>query len=126
MVKQMFKLEESQMQYKFGDGCRNSLGNLEIRLPTPNGGYLPILADVFKADIPPLLGLNFVRQELILLNYLCNHLEDWTLGWKMPVIDKLGHIFVKWKPSQILYKKASCNSCTCTSFTPLSKSSSIS
>ena len=107
LVGQRLKLSRSQIRFKFGDGCRNSLGRMELRLPTPNGGYIPIHTDVVDSDIPLLLGLEFLRQELLLLNYLTNELESYAFNWTMPLIDKFGHIFVEWrKTSNNLYTKA--------------------
>ena len=83
------------MQHKFGDGFRNGLGNLDMRLSKPNGRHIPIFADVVQADIQLLLGLDFLRQEVLLLNYLENRLESWAFRWNMPLTDKFGHIFVR-------------------------------
>ena len=107
MTGKRYVLQRSKTRYKFGDGCRNSFGALEIRLTIPHGGYLPIIADVVDADIPLLLGLDLLRQERLLLNYITNELESWSYGWWLPLVNKFGHVFVEWrKPSRVLYTKA--------------------
>ena len=107
MTGQRYNLQRSQTRYKFGDGCRNRFGAMEIRLPTPNGSYVPIITDVVQADIPLLLGLDFLRKERLLLNYLTNELESWDYNWQLPLTDKFGHVFVEWRRlSRVLYTKA--------------------
>ena len=97
LVGQKLKLSRSKIRFHFGDGCRNSLGRMELRLPTPNGGYIPIHTDVVDSDIPLLLGLEFLRQELLLLNCLTNELKSYAFKWNVPLIEKFDHIFVEWR-----------------------------
>jgi hypothetical protein len=46
------------------------MGTLEIRIPTPNGGFLPVNVDVISINVPFLIGLYFLERRSELLDCL--------------------------------------------------------
>ena len=81
----------------FGVGQKRSLGSIEIRIPTPGKSYLPVRVDVFSADIPLLLGLDWLDECGMYFNNVRNLLCFQNLYWEIPISRKLGHAYVEWK-----------------------------
>lgn len=95
MVKQQYQLRPSLMTFVFGDGSCDSLGTLEIRMPLPNGSFLPLLIDVVKADIPLLLGLEILDRERLVADNVDNILDGRWDHWKLPIHRKYGQMLVE-------------------------------
>lgn len=75
-------------------------------LTIPNGGYFPIIAHVVEAYIPLPLGLNLLRRERLLLKFITNELKSCSYGWRLPLVNQFGHVFVEWRESSlVLYTK---------------------
>jgi hypothetical protein len=61
------ELKISARQYKFGDDVRQSIGLMQIQIPTPDS-VLNISVDVVDMDVPLLIGLDvLVRYRLQVL-----------------------------------------------------------
>ena len=59
------------------------------------------------SNVPLLLGLDFLCQELLLLNYLEKFFERKVYGRKLPLVNRFGHVFFEWRRfSRVLYTKA--------------------
>lgn len=64
------KLKQSHSRFKFGDGDYRYFGRLDVRIPTPDGSYLPLSVDVANADVPLLIGLDVLdRLKLVANNF---------------------------------------------------------
>lgn len=100
-----FSVRQSPFAFKFGNSVCNSLGILEFRLPLPNNGYLPISADIVNADIPLLIGLDYMDREKLLANNLVNKLICEEHGWELAITRRNGHMFVDWNVQRILFTK---------------------
>lgn len=100
------KLHHSPFSFKFGDSLRQSMGTLEFRLPIPSKGYLPIVADIVDADIPLLIGLDFLDREQLLADNISNKLISRHDNWEIPIIRRNGHLFVTWNLKTILFTKS--------------------
>ena len=106
MTKQKYSLRPSLMTFIFGDGSCASLGELRIRIPLPNGSFLPLSIDVVDADIPCLLGLDLLDREGLVADNVENVLDSRRDHWKMPITRKHGHMFVEWGRQDIRFTKA--------------------
>lgn len=101
-----FKTKPSAISFKFGDGIFDSLGKIPVRIPTPDGGFLPLEIDVVKANIPMLIGLEVLDQNQLVADNLDNELVSKRGKWSLPITRKNGHLFVEWDFAEILYTKS--------------------
>lgn len=58
-----FKLSPSNTIFRFGNGKQRSLGKIPVRIPTPIGTTLFRNVDVVAADVPLLLGFDFMDEQ---------------------------------------------------------------
>jgi len=65
--------------------------------------YLPTFADIVDADIPLLLGLDYMDKEKLLADNLKNMLICEENGWTLPITRRKGHMFVEWNIQKILF-----------------------
>ena len=102
-----FNPRKNRNIYRFGVDERESLGSIEIRIPLPGFAFIPIQVDVIPTNIPFLLGLDTLDKCKMYFDNTTNKLV-WPKGnWEHPVVRKLGHAYVEWKPSdQILFTRA--------------------
>ena len=96
---------DSKRDLKFGDTLVRSRGIIELMLPTP-GCTLDILVilDVLDVKIPPLLGLNVLDRNNLLVDNITYHLWNRIISnkdplrfediWKIKLIIKGGHLYV--------------------------------
>ncbi len=80
-----YVLTNSQTTFKFGYGCYDSLVQLFMRIPTPNGSFIERKFDVVKADTPMLIGLDMLDAEGIYANNVVNKLIFPKLNWNVPI-----------------------------------------
>lgn len=79
---------------------------MEFRLALPfNKGYLPIQADIVDADVPLLIGLDYLDREKLLADNISNQLICKKQGWKLPITRRNGHMFLEWDTKTILFTK---------------------
>lgn len=83
----------------------DSMGAMEFRIPLPNNGYLPLHADVVDADVPLLIGLDYLDKEKLVPNNLQNKLICKAQNWELPITRRNGHMFVNWNVNTILFTK---------------------
>ena len=62
--------------------------------------------DVVKADIPLLLGLDFLDSSGLIVDNMNNQLENKIFGYKMPIVRKFGHLYLEWNISRTLFTRA--------------------
>jgi transposase InsO family protein len=89
-----FQLLPSANKFKFADQTSCSLGRLLVPVQTP-GGTRSLQVEVVDADIPLLLGLDFMDHMKVTANTLTNQLES-ADGWTLPLSRHGGHIYVEW------------------------------
>jgi hypothetical protein len=82
------------------------MGTLEIRIPTPNGGFLPVNVDVISINVPFLIGLDFLDREGLNCLTVENKLTCLKDNWSVPLERKLGHVYWKWDHDTILFTKS--------------------
>jgi Reverse transcriptase (RNA-dependent DNA polymerase) len=90
-----FDLSPSETVFKFADQTANSLGRLLVPLRTPVG-IRSLQVDVVDADIPLLLGLDFMDNMNVTANTLTNRLES-REGWSLPLTRHGGHVYLEWE-----------------------------
>ena len=98
-------LRPSNAAFRFGDGTHKSLGIIPVRIPTPISGYLHIDVDVVRPDVPLLIGLDVLDQEQLIPNNVENQLESRLYGWSIPIIRKLGHLYITWEEHKTLFTR---------------------
>lgn len=101
-----FQPRPSEYAFLFGDGLFMSLGTIEIRIPTPDGSFFAFDADIVKADVPLLLGIDVLDRESIVADNVDNVLDNRKRGWKMPITRQDQHMYVKWNLSHPLYSRS--------------------
>lgn len=103
--KERLRLTKSEYAFRFGDGLYMSQGVLSVCLPTLDGSFILVRADVVHADVPLLIGLDFLDEEKLVANNVDNVLESRKHGWKMPLTRRGGHLFLKWDTSPTLHTR---------------------
>lgn len=58
-----FQLAHSPRRFRFGNGTQNSLGTIELRIPTSIGSVIRRRVDIVSADATLLLGLELMRDR---------------------------------------------------------------
>lgn len=86
------KLSKSSTTFRFGNGRHNSLGILKIRIPTKDGGFIDIDADVVQPDVPLLIGIDILNREQLVPDNVNNRLQSHIYGWSIPITTKNGHM----------------------------------
>lgn len=100
------KLNPSRTVFRFGDGEFSSLGTMPIRLPTPDGSTINMRADVVRADIPLLLGLDLLDKERLMPNNVLNLLQHHDHCCSISVTRKFGHMYVCWSSKEVLFTRS--------------------
>ena len=75
-------------------------------MPTPDGSFIHIEADVVTANIPLLLGLDVLDREQLVADNVLNQLQCHHRGWSIPISRKHGHMYVTWNISKSYYTRA--------------------
>jgi hypothetical protein len=88
-------LRPSNQTFVFGDQRCESLGTLQILLPTP-AGLLRIPLDVVPLNISALLGLDFLYKYKLEYRNVEDVLYSVEGDWSQPVTRQLGHAYVTW------------------------------
>jgi hypothetical protein len=91
-----FKLKENRNVYQFGVIKQESLGSLKVILPTPEP-LINLEIDVVQADVPLLIGLDVLYENGMTADTLNNFLKCPGRGWKIPLVRKLGHVYLEWE-----------------------------
>lgn len=100
-----FKSKPSNTRFKFGDGIFASIGSIPIRIPKPNGGFIPVEIDAIRANVPMLIGLEVMDKHKLVADNVDNKLVSKKGNWSWPITRKNGHLFVEWKLNEVLYTK---------------------
>ena len=100
-----FKVKRGNTIFKFGNSFHKSYGIVEIRIPIPSNFYLPILSDVVNADIPLLIGLDFLDKAKIYVNNLTNKLICPSQNWSLKLERKFGHLLLEWDIKEIFFTR---------------------
>jgi hypothetical protein len=101
-----FRTTPSRNQPRFGVDCQQSLGILSIRLPT-HDSFLVINVDVVPVDVPFLVGLDVLDAFGLTVDTVENTLKAPKSGWSIPLVRKLGHVYLEWQPKdRILYTRS--------------------
>jgi hypothetical protein len=85
-----FYLSPSETVFKFAGQTEKSLGQLLVPLRTPVGVRSPVV-DVVDAEIPLMLGLDFMYNMKVTSNTLTNRLESKDV-WSLPLLRHVGHV----------------------------------
>lgn len=75
-------------------------------MPTPDGSFISITADVVDADVPLLLGIEKLERERIVADNELNILDSRRLGWHLPITRRDVHMFVGWDTKLLLLTRA--------------------
>ena len=102
-----FKPIPNKHLYQFGNDVQNSLGSIKMRIPINDDKIIIVDVDVVSADVPFLIGLDFLDTYGFYVNNLDDKLYCPKLGIKIPLKRKYGHIYLEWgKTDNILYTKS--------------------
>ena len=83
--------------FVFGGKRRASLGYIEVCIPVCDGQALNYRTDIVDAPIPMLLGLDVLDKYAIFANTVTNELIFAREGWSIPLVRKLGHVYLEWQ-----------------------------
>lgn len=91
--------------FRFGKGSQASIGTVHIRIPTPDGAFIPLTVDVVKADIPFLLGLDAMTNAGITIDLYRDTISHPFDTWKLPLERISGHLFLTWGSTTIMFTR---------------------
>lgn len=89
-------LHFSRPPFRFRKGTQQSLGKLQIRIPTSIDTFLLRNVGVVNAPIPLLIRLDFLNDIPAYFDNTTNELRCRLDDWCIPVKRKLGHSFIEW------------------------------
>ena len=102
-----FKTSKNKNKYKFGNDRQKSLGAMNIRIPIPGYKVINLKVNVVSANVPFLIGLNFLDKYRMFVNTVTNTLCAPILDLQVPVVRKRGHIYLEWRQKhKILFTKS--------------------
>lgn len=101
-----YNLRKNKNKYKFGDDKQNSLGALSIKIPILDKMVIHESVDVVRANVPLLIGLDFLDKYELYVNNVKNILCCSALDIQVPLKRKHGHVYLIWKKcDEILYTR---------------------
>ena len=124
-------LKRSNRRFRFGNTTFESLGTITLPLAVPYGIHaLDVNLDVVAADVPVLVGLDFLDMHSLMVDTVTNRLTKRTMvpdedsgaqhvmdEWHMPLTRKHNHLYAEMStPASVLYttvqlRKAHCHFC---------------
>ena len=95
----------SNCVFRFGDLSSKSLGIIELAIQTPdNIQPIPVLLEVVDVDIPPLISLDFLDDNFLIVDSISNRLWHRIVisndifeivdTWSVPLIRDQHHLYV--------------------------------
>lgn len=101
-----YKLSPSQTRFRFGNGLQRSLGTIPVRIPTRVGSILFRDVDAVAADVPLLLGLDFMDYEGLCVDNNIDEVICKRDGWSDKLTRKSGHLIWTWTWNEVLFTRA--------------------
>lgn len=102
-----FKLQSSRTVFRFGVDRQKSRGRLAVRVPVPDGSMMLLNVDVVGVDVLLLFGLDILDKFKLNVNTVDNPMDSKLAGWSIPLVRKLGHIYLQWqKEDKVLYTES--------------------
>lgn len=98
-------LKPQHMSFKFGHHIAQSIGIVNIRLPQDEFSHMNLQVHVVKMDIPLIIGLDILKSQSLLVNYVENKLEFRNLNISRPITFKRGHVFLEWDAQRIMFTR---------------------
>ena len=89
-------------RYRLGGGSYVTIGIVHIRVPIAEDYFLPVAMNVINLKVPFLMGLDILDLYHMWVNDVTNHLVCINEGVSLPLVRKLGRIYLDWG-SIILY-----------------------
>lgn len=87
-----YKPSPSSTRFRFGNGVQKSLGTIPVRVPTPIGSVLFRNIDVVAADVPLLLGLDFLDEAGLYVDDTIDKIVCKRDDWSDKLTRRSGHI----------------------------------
>lgn len=83
----------SNIIFRFANHSHASIGQLPIKLPTPNNSFIEKTVELMRADIPLLFSLDVLDEEGIHVTNINKKLVHYYEGWEMELVRRFGHLF---------------------------------
>lgn len=100
-----FKLPYSSAIVLFGFIIHYNKGIHEVRISIAIDQHITGVAYAIDKDIPPLIGLQDLIREHLLIYYLKNELWDITWGHSMPITYENGRIVITWDQDIVYFTR---------------------
>lgn len=101
-----FLPKPSHIVFRFGNGVQHSLGTIPVRIPTPIGTVLFREVDIVAADVPLLIGLEFLDEQCIYIDNTRDEVVCRRDDWSDKLQRKSGHLMWEWNWSEVLYTRS--------------------
>ena len=96
-MKIKFRPKKSRNKYKFGQDTQNALGSIIMRIPIGRKELVTEKVDIVRANVPFLIGLDFLDTYKMYVNNVENLLVCPHLDLYIPTIRKNRHIYLEWE-----------------------------
>lgn len=83
----------------------SSVGKLSIKFPIDQYNHMDLVIDVVHVDIPLIIGLDILKSQKLLVNYVGNTLVYCNEKTIRPITFKHGHVFVESDQSELLFTR---------------------
>lgn len=89
-------LKKSKLSLQFGDKVCRSLSTKIIRIPTSDGSFITVNAEVVKTNMPILIAIGNLDKEGLIIKTMANKVQKGK-AWSIPITRRGGHIYIKCK-----------------------------
>ena len=102
-----FKTSKNKKKYKFCNDRQKSLGAMNIRIPIPGYKVINLKVDVVSANVPFIIGLDFLDKYRMFVNTVTHTRCARILDLQGTVVRKRGHIYLeRSQKHKILFTKS--------------------
>lgn len=88
-----FDLSPTPVRFRSGKGAELGMGKIGLRILLPNGTVPLFRADIVRAYIPVLFGLDVMRVCGLRVDFDKDDLRSLSPPWTMQIAYQLGHAF---------------------------------
>jgi hypothetical protein len=89
-----YKPKPSENVFMFGVDRKRSLGTISLRIPTSDGSFIEVEADVVPTNIPFLLELDSLDAFGVDVSTTLNKVICSQQNWTLNLVRRRGHLYV--------------------------------
>lgn len=95
MMGEPWKVNGSNLVFKFGDKSHEELGTMQIKIPLSSYKFVEQNVHVINADVPFLLGLDVMKKLKMIVDFDSDTASSKLDSWTLPMTQKLGYAYIQ-------------------------------